>query len=129
VCENRVLRIIFGPKREEMAGGWRRLQNEELRNLYTIPNFIGATKSKRMRLAGYVVRMGEIRNAYKILFGKAYGKRPLGRPRSRWRIILEWILGNLGGKAWAGLVQNRDQWRAIVNTVINLRIPKKWGIS
>jgi hypothetical protein len=79
VSENRVLRRICGPEREEVAGGWRTLHNEELRNLYTSPNIIGVIKSRRMRWAGHIAHMGEIRNAHRVLFGKPEGKRPLGR--------------------------------------------------
>jgi hypothetical protein len=92
VFENRVLRKIFGPKTDEVIGGWREQHNEELRNLYCSPSVIRIIKSKRMRLAGHVARMGEKRNTYRILVGKPEGKRPLGRPSVGGRIILEWIL-------------------------------------
>jgi hypothetical protein len=75
---------IFGRKRDEVTGGWRKLHKEELHNLYTSPSIIRMTKSRRMRLAGHVVRMGEKRNAYRILVGKLEGKRALGRPKYRW---------------------------------------------
>jgi hypothetical protein len=81
---NRVLRKIFVPKRYEMTGGWRKLQNEKLHNLYYSPNIIRMIKSRRMVWEGYVECMGEMRNAYKILVGKPEGKRPLGRLRRRW---------------------------------------------
>jgi hypothetical protein len=80
VFENRVLRRIFGPKRDDVTGDWRKLHNEELHNLYSSPNII---RMIRMRWAGYVARMGETRNAYRILVGKPEGKRPLGRQRRR----------------------------------------------
>jgi hypothetical protein len=83
VFENRVLRRIFGPRRDEVTADWRKLHNEELRNLYSSPNVIRMMKSKGMRWAGHVARMGETRNAYKILVEKPEGKRPLGRPRRR----------------------------------------------
>jgi hypothetical protein len=79
-----LLRRIFGPKRHEVTGGWRKLHNEELHNLNSSPSKIRVIKSRRMRCAGHVARMGERRNAYRILVGKTEGKRPLGRPRRRW---------------------------------------------
>jgi hypothetical protein len=79
-----MLRRIFGLKRNKVTGGWRKLRNEELHNLYSSPSIIRMIKSRRMRWAGYVARMGEKRNPYRILVGKPEGKRPLGRPRLRW---------------------------------------------
>jgi hypothetical protein len=87
VFENRVLRRIFGPKRDEVTGEWRKLHNEELRNLYSSPDIIRQV-SKRMRWAEHVARMREERKMYKVLVGKSEGKRPLGRPRRRWE---DWI--------------------------------------
>jgi hypothetical protein len=84
VFENRVLRRIFGPKRDEVTGDCRKLHNEELHNLYSLPNIIRMIKLRRMRWAGHVARMGEKRNAYRILMGKPEGKRPIGKPRCRW---------------------------------------------
>jgi hypothetical protein len=83
VFENRVLRAVFGPMRDEVTGGWRKLRNKELRDLYSSPSIIRIIKSRRMRWAGHVARMCEKRNAYKLLVGKPEGKRPLGRPRRR----------------------------------------------
>jgi hypothetical protein len=103
VFENRVLRRIFGPKRDEMMGEWRKLHDEELRDLYSSPSIIRIIKSRRMRLAGHVARM-EKRNAYKLLVGKPEGKRPLGRPRLGGWIILGWILDRWDGVMWTGLV-------------------------
>jgi hypothetical protein len=79
-----VLRRIFGPKRDEVTGGWRKLHNEALNSLYSSPNIITMIKSRRMRWAGRVARMGEKINAYRILVGKPEGKTPLGRPKRRW---------------------------------------------
>jgi hypothetical protein len=84
VFENRVLRRIFGPKRDEVIGGWRKLHNEELHDLYSSPSIIRIMKAKRMRWVVHVTRMGEKTNAYRLLMGKPEGKRPLGRPRHRW---------------------------------------------
>jgi hypothetical protein len=77
VLENRVLRRIFGPKRDGITGGWRKLHSEELRTMYLSPNIIRIIKSRRMKWAGHVARMGEKRNAYRILVGKPEGKIPL----------------------------------------------------
>jgi hypothetical protein len=93
--------------------------------LYSSPSIIRIIKSRRMRLAGYVARMREKRNAYRILVGKPEGKRPLGRPRHRWVDNIKIDLGEIGwdGVDWVDLAQDRDQWRALVNTVLNLRVP------
>jgi hypothetical protein len=84
VFENKVLRKIFGPKRDEVTGGLRKLHNEELRDLYSSPSIVTIIKSRRMRWAGHVVRMGEKRNGYRLLVGNPEGKRPLRGPRRRW---------------------------------------------
>jgi hypothetical protein len=125
VFENRVLRRIFGPKRDEATGGWRKLHNEELHNLYSSPSIIRMIKSRSMRWAGHVARMGEKRNAYGILVGKPEGKRPLGRLRRRWVDNIKINLREIGwdGMDWIDVAQDRDQWRALVNTVMNLRFP------
>jgi len=83
VFENMVLRKIFGPRRDEVTGEWRRLHNEELNDLYSSPNIVRVIKSRRMLLAGHVAHMGEERGVYRVL-GKPEGRRPLGRPRHRW---------------------------------------------
>jgi hypothetical protein len=83
VFENRVLRRIFGPKRDEVTGEWRKFHNEELHNFYSSPDIIRQVKSRRRRWAGHMSRMGEDRKVYKVLVGKPEGKRPLGRPRRR----------------------------------------------
>jgi len=84
VFENMVLRRLFGPRRDEVTGEWRRLHNEDLNDLYSSPNIVRVIKSRRMRWAGHVARMGEERVVYRVLLGKQEGKRPLGRPRRRW---------------------------------------------
>jgi len=84
VFENKVLRRIFGPSRDEVTGEWRRLHNEELNVLYCSPNIVRVIKSRRMRWAGHVARMGEERGVYRVLVGKPEGKRPMRRPRFRW---------------------------------------------
>jgi hypothetical protein len=125
VFENRVLRRIFGLKRNEVMGHWRKLHNEELYNLYSSPNIIRMIKSRRMRLAGHVARMEEKRNAYRILVGKLEGKRSLGRQRRRWMGLIKMDLREIewNGMDWIVLAQDRDQWRALVNTVMNFRVP------
>jgi hypothetical protein len=90
--ENRVLRRIFGPKRDEVTGEWRRLHNEELFALYSSPNIIRVIKSRRLRWAGYVAHMGERRGAYRTLVLKPEGRRPLGRPRRRWEDNIKLVL-------------------------------------
>jgi hypothetical protein len=104
VFENRVLRRIFGPKRDEVMDEWRKLHNEELHDLYSSPGIIRIIKSKRMRLAGHLARIGEKKNAYRLLVRKPEGKRPLGRPRLGGWIILGWILERWDGVMWTGLV-------------------------
>ena len=84
VFENMVLRRIFGPRRDEVMGEWRRLHNEELNDLYCSPNIVRVIKWRRMRWAGHVTCMGEEREVYRVLVGKTEGRRPLGRPRRRW---------------------------------------------
>jgi hypothetical protein len=125
VFKNRVLRRIFGPKRDEVTGEWRKLHNEELRDLYSSPSIIRIIKSRRMRWAGHVARMGEKRNAYRLFLGKPEGKRPLGRPRRRWVDNIRMDLGEMGwgDVDWIGLAQDRNRWRALINSVLNLRVP------
>jgi hypothetical protein len=125
VFENRVRRRIFGPKRDEVTGEWRKLHNERLRDLYSSSSIIRIIKSRRMRWAGHVARMGEKRNAYRLLVGKPEGKRPLGRPRHRWvdNIRMDLEEGGWGDMDWIGLAQDRNRWRALVNSVLNLRVP------
>jgi hypothetical protein len=123
VFENRVLRI-FGPKREE-DGSWRKFHNDELHSLYSLPNIVRVIKSRRMRLVGHVARMGEGRGVYRLLVERIEGKRPLGRPRCRWEVNSKMDLREIGidGANWIRLAWDSVQWRAFVNTVMNLRIP------
>jgi hypothetical protein len=97
---NRVLRRIFGPKRDEVTGEWRKLKNRELHNLYSSPDIIRQMKSRRMRWAGHVARMGEGRNVYRVLMGKLEGKKPLERPRRRWEDGIKLDLREIG---WGGV--------------------------
>jgi hypothetical protein len=116
---------MFGPKRDEVTGCWRKLHNEELHNLYSSSSIIRMIKSRRMRLAGHVAQMGEKRNAYRILGGKPEGKRSLGRPRCKWVDNIKMDLREIGWSCmdWIHLAQDRDQWSALVNMLMNLRVP------
>jgi hypothetical protein len=121
VFENRVLRRIFGPKRDEVTGEWRKLHNEELHDLYSSPSIIRITKGRRMRWAGHVARMGEKKNAYRMLVATSEGRRPLGRPR--WLDRIDLVEVGWDDVDWIGLAQDRGRWRALVNSVLNLRVP------
>jgi hypothetical protein len=125
VFQNRVLRRIFGLKRDEVMGEWRKLHNEELCDFYSSPSIIRIIKSRRMRWAGHVARMGAKRNMYRLLVGKPEGKRLLRRPRHRWVDNFGMDLGEVGwgDVDWIGLARYRNRWRALVNLVMNLRIP------
>jgi hypothetical protein len=120
-----VLRILFGPKRDEVTGGCRKLHNEELHNLYSSPRIIRIMKSRTMRSAGHVARMEENGNAYSILVAKPKGKSPLGRPRRRWVDNIKMDLREIGcdGVDRIDMAQDRDRWRDLVNTGMNLWIP------
>jgi hypothetical protein len=113
-----MLRRTFGPEREEVTGGWRRLHCEELRNLYASPNIIRAIKSRKITWAGLVERMRNMRNAYNILFGKREGKRPLGKPRRKWEDNIRMDLRKIEWESadWINLTQDR-------NTILNLWVP------
>ena len=104
-----VLRRIFGPRRDEVTGEWRRLHNEGLNDLYSSPNIVRVIKSRRMRWAGHVVRMGEERWVYRVLVGKPEGKRPLGLPRRRWVDNIRMDLGRWDVGIWTGLGWPRIQ--------------------
>jgi hypothetical protein len=125
VFENRVLRKIFGLKRDEVTGEWRRLHNEELNDLYSSPNVIRVIKSRRMRWAGHVARMGKGRGLYRVLVGKPGVRGPLGRSRCRWEDNIKMDLQEVEweGVDWIDMAQDRDRWRAVVNAVMNLRVP------
>jgi hypothetical protein len=112
VSENRVLRNIFGSKREEVAGYWRRLHSEELRNLYSSQYIIRVIISRRISWTGNVARMGDIKNAYKSLGGETEGKRPLGKPNRRWEDSITVDLKETVWEVvdWIHLIQDRDQW-------------------
>jgi hypothetical protein len=123
VFENRVLRRIFGPKREE-DGSWRKWHNDKLHSLYSSPNIVRVIKSRKFRWAGHVAGMGKGSGVYRILVGKPEGKRPLGRPRRRWaynKMDLREI--GIDGGNWNQLAQGRFQWWTFVNTMMNLRVP------
>ena len=104
---------------------WRRLHNEELNDLYSSRNIVRVIKSRRMRWAGHVARMGEERQVYRVLMGKPEGKRSLGGPGRRWvdniRMDLQEV--GFGYMDWIGLAQDRDRWRTLVSAVMNLRVP------
>jgi hypothetical protein len=125
VFENRMLRRMFGPRRDDMTGKWREHHNEELRNLYSSPSIIRLLKSRRMRWSGHVARMRAKKNAYRLLVGKPEGKRLLGRPRHRWMDNIRLDLGEVGwgDVDWIGLAQDRNRWRALVKLVKNRQFP------
>ena len=125
VFENRMLRRIFGPKRDGVTGEWRKLHNEELNDLYCSPNIVLMIKSSRMRWAGHVARMEDGRGVHKVLVGKPEGKRPLGRPRRRWEDNIKMDLQEVGRGCgdWIDLAQDRDRWQALVSAVLNLQVP------
>jgi hypothetical protein len=121
VFQNREL--VFGLKREE-DGSRRKLHNDELHNLYSSPNIVRVIKSRKMRWAGHVARMEEGRGVYRVLVGKPGGKRPLERPRPRWDDKIKLDLREMGidGANWTQLAQDRVQWRAFVDTLMNLQV-------
>ena len=113
--ENRVLRRIFGPKRDEVTGERRKLHNEKLNDLYSSPNIVRVIKSRRMRWTGNVARMGEAGGVCRLLVGKSGGKILLGKPRSRWEdnIKVDLLEVGCGVVDWIELAQDRDRWRAL----------------
>jgi hypothetical protein len=118
------MRRIFGLKRNEVIGSWRKLHNKELHDINSSPSIIRVIKS-RTRLAGRVARFGAKRNADRSLVGKPEGKRPLGMAKCTWQdnIKMDLIELGWGGMDWIDLAHDRDQWRAVMNTVMNLRVP------
>jgi hypothetical protein len=125
VFENRVLKRIFWPKREKVTGEWRKLHNKELNDLYSSPKIVRVIKLRRMRWAGQVACMGDSKGVYWVLVGKPEGKKPLGRPRHRWKDNINMDLQEVGcgGMEWIDLAQDSDRWRALVKAVMNLRVP------
>jgi hypothetical protein len=125
VFENRVLRRIFWPKRDEVTGEWRELHKEELNDLYCSPNLIRLIKSRRMRWAWHVARMRERRVACRVLVGRNEGRRPLGRPRHRWEDNIKMDFQEMGLGAWTGPIWLRigNSGGAFVKALLNLRVP------
>ena len=126
--ENRVLRRVFGPKRDKILREWRKLHNEELNDLYCSTNIVRVIKSRRMRWAGHVTRMGKRKGICRVLVGKPDGKRPLGRTRRRLEDNIKMYLQEVGcgGMDWIELAQDKDRWWELVN-VMNLRVPQNVG--
>jgi len=124
VLENRVLRRIFGPKRNAVTGEWRKIHNKEFHDLYFSFKIFWVIKSRRMRWAGHVARMGKRRGVNRVLVGKPEGKRPLGRPRRRWEDNIKMDLQEVGceGMEWIEMTQHSDRWWAHVNVVMNFRV-------
>jgi len=125
VFENKVLRKIYVPKRDEMTGEWRRLHKEKLHGLYDSPDVVRIMKSRRLRWADHVARMGEKRRLYSILVGKPEGKRSLGRLRRRWEDNIRRHLREVGvcDENWLDLAQGRSRWRTFITAAMNLRVP------
>ena len=118
VFVNGVLRRVFGPKRDKVTGEWRKLHNEELSDLYSLPNIVRVVKSRRMRWEGHVARIMERRGVHRVLVGK---------PEDNIKMNLQEVRGVCGD--WMELAQDRDRWRALVSMVRNFRAPKMRGIS
>jgi hypothetical protein len=116
---------IHNKKWDEVTGGWRKLHNEELQGLYSSPSIARVIKARRMRWAGHVARRGEVTGANNLLVMRPEGRRPLGRPRRRWEDNIKMDLREIwfGDVDWIHWAQDRDRWRALMNTVMNLRFP------
>jgi hypothetical protein len=123
VFEKKVLRRIFGPKRDEVTGEWRKLPSEELHTFHSSPDIIRQIESRRMRWAGHVARMGDERKLYEVLVGNPVGKIPLGRPRLRWEDGIRMDLREIGfgGVDWIRLAQDMVRWRAVARAVLSPR--------
>jgi hypothetical protein len=124
VFENRMLRRIFGAKRDEVTREWRKLRNE-LNCVYSPPIIVQVIKSRRVRWAGHVARMGKRRDLCRVLVGIPEGKGPLGRTKHRWEGNIKKYLWEVecGGMVWIELAQDTDRLRSLVNVVMNLRVP------
>jgi hypothetical protein len=125
VCENRVLRRIVGPKRDEMTDEWRKLHNEELGDLHCSPNIVRVIKPRIMRWTGHVAGLMERRGAYRVLMGKSEGKSPFGRLRRRWKDHIKMDLQDVGCGVmdWIDLALDKGRWLALVKAVLNFRVP------
>jgi hypothetical protein len=124
VFKNGVLRRIFGPKRDEVTGEWRKLHNVELSDRHSSPNIVRVIKWRRMRWAGHVARLGDKSGVFRGLVGKPEGKRPPGRPKLRWQDNIKMDVQEVGcgGMEWMELAEDRDRWRELLKAVMNLRV-------
>ena len=129
--QTEVFEKIFGSERDEVIEQWRRMHNAELYYLCPSPSIIWVIRSRRMGWAGYVARIGSLRDEYRVLVGRPDRKIQLGRPRSRWKDNIKIDIEEVGwgGMDWFGLAQDRNSWRAIVNVVIKFGFPKMREIS